>query len=293
MTPILATEVRRLLGGSKLIALRAPANAAIGERRSKKVGAGIEFAQYRDYEPGDDLRYVDRHVYARHGRVVVRQFHMEQRLRVSVLVDASGSMALDPASWRRALEVAAVFGEVALNGGDQVRYGSVRGGRVVWGAVASRGPALQRELTRLSEVAPVGSGGSWADVAARSLEPLGEPGVLVVIGDWLVEGFAEALKTWRARGQELVAVQVLGAAEAGGAPPATGWVRLVDAETGEEVERRLDAAAWTAYRREVDAWSEEVRAAVWAAEGRWFRLDAAAPLDRAAVQALRRQGLIT
>lgn len=293
MTPILSPEVRRLLGGSKLIALRAPANAAIGERRSKAVGPGIEFAQYRDYEPGDDLRYVDRHVYARHGRVVVRQFHLEQRLRVSVLLDASGSMAADPATWRRAVEMAAVFAEAALNGGDQVRFGSARAGRVAWGPVASRAPLVQRELARLAEVAPGGDGGSLADVAARSLEPLGDPGVLVVIGDWLAEGFAEALKTWRVRGQEVVAVQVLGALEAGSLPGPNGWVRLVDVETGEEAERRLDAAAWAAYRREVEAWSQEVRAAVWAAEGRWCRVDAGAPLDQTAIQALRRQGLIT
>jgi uncharacterized protein (DUF58 family) len=293
MTPTLSTEVRRLLGGSKLIALRAPANAAIGERRSKAIGPGIEFAQYRDYEPGDDLRYIDRHVYARLGRVVIRQFNVEQRLRVSVLLDASASMALDPASWRRAVELAAVFGEVTLNGGDQVRFGVARGDRVTWGPIATRGPQLQRELARLASLEPGGAIGSLAEVALRSLEPLGRPGVLVVVSDWLVEGFAEALKTWRVRGQEVVAVQVLGAAEAGRSRSETGWVQLVDVETGEVVERRLDAQAWSLYAREVEAWSEEVRAAVWAAEGRWCRVASDVPLDEAAIQAFRRQGLIT
>jgi len=293
MTPTLATEVRRLLGGSKLIALRAPANAAIGERRSKAIGPGIEFAQYRDYEPGDDLRHIDRHVYARLGRVVIRQFNVEQRLRVSVLLDASGSMALDPDTWRRAVELAAVFGEVTLNGGDQVRFGVVREGRVAWGPIASRGPLVQRELARLAAIQPEGAIGSFADVALRSLEPLGRPGVLVVISDWLVDGYAEALRTWRVRGQEIVAVQVLGAAEAGHATGTTGWVQLVDVETGDVVERRLDAHAWSLYRRELEAWSEDVRSAVWAAEGRWFRSDAASPLDEAVVRSLRRQGLIT
>jgi len=293
MNPTLSTEVRRLLGGSKLIALRAPANAAIGERRSQAIGPGIEFAQYRDYELGDDMRHIDRHVYARLGRVVIRQFSIEQRLRVSVLLDASGSMALEPGSWQRAVELAAVFGEVALNGGDQVRLGFAKGDRVRWGPVSSRTPQLQRELARLAAIEPGGAIGSFADVAVRSLEPLGRPGMLVVISDWLVEGFAEALKTWRVRGQEVVAVQVLGPMEAGRSDAATGWVRLVDVETGEVVERRLDAQAWSQYAREVVAWSEEVRAAVWAAEGRWFRVEGAAPFDEAVVQALRRQGLIT
>lgn len=293
MTPALSTEVRRLLAASKLIALRAPANAAIGERRSRAIGPGIEFAQYRDYEPGDDLRHLDRHVYARHGRFVVRQFHVEQRLRVTVLLDASGSMGADPACWRRAVEIAAIFGEVTLNGGDQVRFGVAQRDRVTWGAVASRAPQLQRELDRLARVVPEGANGSMVDVAGRSLEALGHPGVLVVISDWLVEGFAEALRTWRVRDQEVVAVQVLGAAEGGQGSSETGWVRMVDVETGESIERRLDAQAWSLYRGEVERWSEAVQAAVWAAEGRWFRSLADRPVDEATVRSLRQQGLIT
>ncbi len=293
MTATLPAEVRRLLGGSKLIAVRAPANAAIGARRSKAIGAGIEFAQYRDYEPGDDLRYVDRHVYARHGRVVIRQFNVEQRLRVSVLLDASGSMALGAATWRRAVQLAAVFGEVTLNGSDQVRFGVARASAVSWGKVVTRSPQLQREIMRLAEIQPEGGSESLDRVAARSLEPLTHAGVLVVIGDWLVDGYEEALRLWRVRGQEVVAVQVLGAAEAGRAPMPGGWVRLIDAETGEALDRRLDARVWSSYRREVEAWSEDVRTAVWSIEGRWLRSVADEPLDQTAIESLRRHGLIT
>lgn len=289
----LPTEIRRLIGGSKLVALRTPANAAVGERRSKAIGPGIEFAQYRDYEPGDDLRHLDRHVFARHGRFVVRQFHVEQRLRVSVLMDASGSMGADPGAWQRAVELAAIFGEVTLNGGDQIRFGVTRRGQVAWGGVVRRLPQLQHELDRLAQVVPEGDDGSLADVAGRSLEALGRPGVLIVISDWLVDGFADALRAWRVRGQELIAVQVLSQTEGGRSGGDGGWVRLVDVETGEAIERRLDAHAWSLYRREIETWSEEVKAAVWAAEGRWFRSVSGQPIDDSTVRALRRQGLIT
>jgi uncharacterized protein (DUF58 family) len=293
MSDPLPAEVLRLLGSSKLIALRAPANAAIGERRSKALGPGIEFAQYRDYEPGDDLRHIDRHVYARLGRIVVRQFTVEQRLRVSLLLDGSASMAVDPASWRRAIEVAALVGTVTVNGSDQIRFGLASGASVRWGPVISREPQLRRELTRLASTKPHGGAASFADVASASLEPLNAPGLLFVVSDFLVDDYAEALRMWRVRGQELVAVQVLASAEAGAEPGPGGWVELIDAETGATVERRLDRAAWTLYRREVERWSEEVRAAVWAAEGRWFRLFADAPLDESTVRPLRRGGLIT
>lgn len=289
---VLPSEVRRALGHSKLIALHAPANAASGERRSRAVGAGMEFAQYKDYEPGDDLRYLDRHIYARHGKTVVRQFHLEQRLRVSVLLDASASMAVDPTSWERAVQAAAVFGEVALNGSDQVRFGIASGGRVTWGAVASRDAQLRREVARLAKVVPRGHLASFEQLAAASLEMLAQPGMLVVVSDWLADGFAEALRTWRVRSQEVVAVQVLGEMESTGRGE-TGSLRLVDAETGDIVERQADAHTWRAYRAAIEDWGARVRSAVWAVEGRWVATSTTGMLGSAFVTDLRRHGLIT
>jgi len=292
MTRLLPIEVRRALGHSKLIALHAPANAAIGERRSRAIGAGMEFARYKEYEPGDDLRFVDRHIYARHGKTVVRQFHLEQRLRVSVLLDASASMAVDSASWERALQVAAVFGEVALNGSDQVRYGVFKDGSVMWGAVASRDAQLRRELSRLESVEPTGQMASFEQVAAVSLEALSQPGLLVIVSDWLADGFAEALRTWRVRSQEVVAVQVLGEMESTGRGE-TGSLRLVDAETGEVLERQADAHTWRAYRAAVEEWSSWVRSAVWAVEGRWVSTTTSTSFGNAFVTDLRRHGVIS
>lgn len=287
----LSSEVRRALGHSKLIAY-SPANAAIGERRSRALGSGMEFAQYKDYEPGDDLRYLDRHVYARHGKTVIKRFHLEQRLRVSVLLDASASMAVDPGSWQRVVEVAGVFGEAALNGSDQVRFGVAKLGRVNWGGVSSRDTQLRRELERLANVVPEGSLDSFELLASKSLEALSEPGLLVVISDWLTEGFAAALRTWRVRSQEVIAVQVLGLAESG-KQVESGALRLVDAESGEVVERQADSHTWRAYRAAIEEWSAEVRSAVWAVEGRWVSTSTGTPLGTDFVTDLRRHGLIT
>jgi uncharacterized protein (DUF58 family) len=277
----------------------------VGDRRSRSVGAGIEFAQYRDYEPGDDLRHLDRHVYARFGRTVIRQFHLEQRLRVSVILDCSGSMGVDGEAWEKAVAMAAVFGTVALNGSDQVRFGVMSGSRVDWSGVATRDNQLARELSLISAVSPKGGNGSMAVSAARSLEALAHPGMLVVISDWLVDDYQQALKAWHVRGQEIVAVQVLGAAEAGdssaatgagngGAKPTTdGWLRLIDAETGETLERLADASTWRAYRAAVAAFSEQVRSAVWSVEGRWLSLTARGAVDEATVRSMRGLGLVT
>lgn len=292
MNARLSSELRRLLGGARFIA-SAPASGGIGERRSKAVGAGFEFAQYRDYEPGDDLRHLDRHVFARHGRTVIKQYHVEQRLRVNVVLDASGSMGADPETWKRAVELAAVLGEVTLNGSDQVRFGVARGTSVEWGATVNRDRQLWQELARLEEVRPRGHQGSMAEVATRSLEALAAPGVLVVISDWLVEGYEQALKIWRVRGQEVVALQVLGPTELGVGAGHTGWIRLIDAETGAAVDRRADRRTWEAYRGAVADWSRSVRSAVWSVEGRWLSVPAYPPIGEKVVRDLRTQGIIT
>src|SRR5690606_2365899 len=121
---------------------------------------------------------------------------------------------------------------------------------------------------------------------------LTHPGLLVVVSDWLVDGFGEALRTWRVRSQELVAVQVLAETEVGG-PGESGTLRLVDSESGEVVERQVDAQTWRAYRAAVHDWSAEVRSAVWAVEGRWISTSTTTPLGASFVTDLRRHGLVT
>lgn len=292
MSSLLPPDLRARLGASRWVALRAQADSAVGERRSKAIGAGIEFAQHRDYEVGDDLRYLDRHVYARHRRPVVRQFSVEQRLRVTVLLDASASMGVDPEKWRRAQELAAVFGLVTINGGDQVRYGVVARGDIAWGRVASRRIQLERELDRLEAVEPSGALDDLTDVASRSMERLGPEGLLVVVSDWLCDGVQGALKRWRVRGQEVVAVQVVAPVDAEPGGDARGWLALRDVETGDVLERHVDGATLAAYREAFEAWEHELRSTVWGAEGRWFSVRSDAGTADA-VQRLRHQGLVT
>jgi hypothetical protein len=191
------------------------------------------------------------------------------------------------------VELAAAIGTAAINGSDQVRFALAAGPRIVWGTVVTREGQLRRAVDQLEAATPAGGIGSFTEVASRSLERLAQPGLLVVIGDWLVEGFEQALKTWHVRGQEIVAMQVLGGAEAGTTAGPTGWLRLVDAESGEVSERRADASTWRSYRAAVAQWSEQVRAAVWAVEGRWLSVAATGSFDEGTVRAMRGLGLIT
>lgn len=288
----LADAARSELRGATLRPLRAAANVAIGERRSRATGAGIEFAQFRKYEPGDDLRHLDHGLFARSGAAWIRQFHMDQRLQVSILLDASASMAVDPESWRFSVGLAAILGAAALNGADQCRFGLLRGDGAQWGANITRHPPLAHEVRRLQLTVPEGGKHSLAQMAVSSLAELQRPGLLILISDWLVEEQHEALQRWRVRGQEIVALQVDSRAGLGAGAPG-GRLRLVDAETGETMELRAGPATWRRYREAREAWSEQSQAAVWAAEGRWLSFEAAPFKPAPVVADLRRRGLIS
>ncbi len=93
----------------------------LAQRRSKQLGGGVEFAEHRDYMRGDDLRYVDWNVYARHGDLLLKRFQEEQDLPVYVLLDASESMNTgQPNKFHFARQIAAAVGYVALSDFDRV-----------------------------------------------------------------------------------------------------------------------------------------------------------------------------
>lgn len=293
MNDLLPAAVRARVGGSRWLPLHARANVGVGARGSKTVGPGIEFAQYRDYEPGDDLRYLDKNVYARLGRTVVRQFTVEQQLRVTVLVDRSASMAIDDAKWTLALQIAGLATFLTLNGSDRATVASFGEDGVTWGAPFSQASKLDETLDRLAELQPRGRAPAMDEIARRSLEHLHGSGVLVIVSDWLMDGVEEALKIWRARGQEIVAIQVLGARDVEPGEDLLGWSRLVDVETHDTTERYVDARALQEYREVFRTWQEAVEDAVWKAEGRWTSVRSDRDDAASVLTAFRRSGTIT
>lgn len=269
MNDLLPAAVRARVGGSKWLPLHAKADVGVGGRSSKKIGPGLEFAKYKDYEIGDDLRHLDQHVYARLGRTVIRQFTVEQQLRVAILLDRSASMGVDPAKWRIAQQIASLCGFVTINGSDRAVMASFHDDELRWGTPFSQFRQLDHEIDRIAATERFGRTRRLDEVAARSLEHLYGRGLLIVVSDWLMDGVQEAVTMWRGRGQEILAVQVLGRQDAEPGDDLLGWSRLVDVETHERSERYVDAGALREYRDVFRAWQDELRDAVWKAEGRW------------------------
>ena len=105
----------------EIVAKRAFQGVARGERRARRMGAGLEFADYRRYSPGDDFRHIDWNVYARLGKLLLRLFDEEEDLTVYLLLDGSSSMGLgDGGRFDQARRLAAALAYVTLANLDRV-----------------------------------------------------------------------------------------------------------------------------------------------------------------------------
>jgi uncharacterized protein (DUF58 family) len=231
-----------------VVAKRVAARHGRGERRTRRVGSGIEFADHRDYAPGDDLRHLDWNLYGRLERPLVRLYDEDEDLPVYVLVDSSASMGLGtPPKLHLARAVAAALAYVALTNLDRVAvYGATDGLGKGLGLV--RGKAqIHPLLSLLAGLEPAGRTDLGAAVSGL-VQRHRRRGVVVVVSDFYDPvGFEEALDRLRYGRFEPVAVQITAPDEA--APNLRGEVTVIDAETGEERPVTVTPAAAAAYRQ--------------------------------------------
>jgi len=231
-------DVRARLKDIALTARFAVGGHGFGLHSSRSRGAGLEFAQYRAYEPGDELRQVDWKLYARSDRYFVREAERDSPLTVWILVDATASMTQADAArpdWSRldaAKALAACAIELALRQGD--RFGlAVLGGDGLRVHAAGAGPR-QRDRCLLALQATAARGNWPAESALQLLWERVAAGSLVL---WLGDGFDDAgvrlAERFAATRREVVGVRILTVGERDF--PFRGGYRFRDPESGEEV----------------------------------------------------------
>lgn len=289
---LLSPELLHRLARSKFYLRQAVAQGGIGERRSRAKGAGIEFADHRPYQLGDDIRHLDQHVYARLGEHHIRQFSLYQQLQVTLLLDTSASMAFgQPAKLGFAKALSAGLAYVALAGGDSVRIGAFGSGHIRWSAAfrgVRRAPELFHWLERLESQRHTGLGRA-ARLAVGKLKP---ESLLIVVSDWLSGEVETALRTLDLKRQELVAVLVLAPEEAEPERLGRGDLRLVDTESGQEFELALDAEALASYRENLETWTSSLRSLVRSRQGLFLQTRSDAELETLFGSDWRKEGLI-
>ena len=237
-----------------LLVMRSPVRGGLkGGRRSVKRGQSVEFADYRDYALGDDLRQLDWNVYARLERLFVKLFIEEEDVTVTLLVDASASMASGrPDKLVFAKRAAAALGYIGLASEDRVVVSALAG------RMARRRPGLRgsgrvfRLLADLSAIEPANGPTDLVAAARHAAAQLHGRGIVVLLSDLLDPAAERVIRELAATGSELIVLHVLAPDELD--PPLEGDLRLIDAETGDAVDITADLATIDAYRARLTAW---------------------------------------
>ena len=228
-----------------------------GDHRSRRFGSSLDFADYREYRPGDDFRRIDPALSARLDRLFLRLFEAEEDLPVRVLLDCSASMAFGGSPKARlAAQIAGGFAHVALVQSDRVRLYAAHDG----GVQASRwyrSKAESGDALHWLEAQPSRGGPGMRD-ALRGIREEGRPGVLIAVSDFLEPGWDETVRRLAPPGEAAV-VHVLAPEEL--APSLEGDVTLVDSETSDEVEVSATPELLRQYESRLNAWMAAVRSA--------------------------------
>jgi uncharacterized protein (DUF58 family) len=223
-----------------------------GERRSKRKGQSVEFADYRNYVKGDDLRHLDWNLFARLDRLFIRLFMEEEDLHFYVLVDNSLSMDFGtPSKLRYACQVAAALAFIGLVNMDRVVV-QVFNDKLENSLPPQRGRrSLWRILDFLGKVEATGGSNLKDCLKSFSIRSSGK-GVVILLSDFMDKnGYEEALRYLVARQYDIYAIQVLAQEEID--PEVAGDLKLVDVEDADEAEITVNAPLLKRYKENLNA----------------------------------------
>ena len=265
-----------------------------GERRSKKRGQSVEFADYRPYVAGDDLRFIDWNLYARLDRLFLRLFLEEEDLSVSVLLDVSRSMDWgDPNKLLYAKRLAAALGYIGLVNYNRVHLYSfaetlvdqlpnLRGRRPIPRVI----DFLRRQQPRQA--------GSLTAVCRHFALAQRAKGLVILISDFFDKGeLADALRYLAGDRYDVYAIQLLAPQEIDPTKGSlVGDVKLLDCEDGQATEISISPVLIKRYQANLQAYCQHVRAQCRRRGIAYLFSDTSIPFDTLVLKYLREKGLL-
>lgn len=235
------------------------------ERRSRQAGSSLEFADYREYSEGDELRSIDWPAYARLERLFVKLYEQEQDIGVSFLVDASGSMLWRPekptgfGKFDTARRITAALAYIALANLDRVSI-HYTADKLLAELGVMRGKAQFHSVLEFLRQPPPNAGPTSLLASAKAfVQRTKRSGIVFVMSDFFdPAGYEESIALLQHAQFEVHTIQILEPTEI--APPDTGDLRLLETETGASMEVTANDAVLTRYREEVAAFNKGLAA---------------------------------
>ncbi|MES2789387.1 MAG: DUF58 domain-containing protein [Planctomycetota bacterium] len=262
-----------------------------GEHQTGKGGTSTEFADYRDYVPGDDVKNVDWNIFSRLNRPYIKLYRHEEEMHVVLLIDASTSMQFE-GKLQLAKQLAGACGLMGLMNSERVSvYACHHLGKSPELLPPCTGRVSLRRLFRFIEEIQAGGDTPLEAAVDVLLRQHRGRGVVVLLSDFLTLGdINPALNSLFSAGLEIHAVQILSEPELH--PELTGDIRLVDSETGETLDISGAAELFNIYQDQL-AWQEmQLTADCQKRSGRFMRVSTSTPLDSILFDAFRRKGWI-
>ena len=290
-TMLLEPREFRLLDGLRINPRKSFGGRVRGERLTKKKGVSIEFADYREYAEGDDLRHLDWNVLARLDSPVMRTYRDEEDLAVHILLDGSASMSFgEPSKFESAQRFACAIGYVALNGGDGVipRILGTREPNQPTLRGRANYPRLAGWTTQARDIesAKDGLSTSLRTFVASSVRT----GVCFLLSDGLDPDLPMAIRILAGRGHEVMLLQILSDIEID--PDLEGDLRLVDSETGKVTEITANSFALKEYRRRLQEHNRSLVEALTRVGGRYALVSTDQSVDAVLKNVWKREGWV-
>ena len=284
LPPDLMAQLQRL----ELVTRKVFRGRMKGERRSKRKGESVEFADFRNYVPGDDLRRLDWNLYARLDRLILKLFLEEEDLHFYTLIDASASMDFgDPTKLQYAKQLAAALGFIGLIRSDRICIDTIGGLR---GPVFRGRKSVWRMLEYLDGIEP-GENVSLAEGVRKFCLRHRGKGVVVLISDLLDKnGYEEALRYLVAQQMDAYIIQVLSEEELH--PDVKGDLRLVDCEDEDIAEITVSAPLLAKYQKTLSAFTGGVQEFCSRRGMNYLLAHNGLPVSQLIATYLRRRGLV-
>lgn len=264
-----------------------------GERRSTKRGQSVEFADFRPYAPGDDFRRIDWNAYARLERFFIKLFIEEEDLTVHLVVDNSRSMDWgEPNKFVYAVKSAGALGYIALAGLDRVTVTALSARDNADNGYFPPHRGKRQAFALFSFLSTLQAAGR-TNLAPRMRNysiAAPQPGPLLLFSDLLDEGWQDGLHALASRGFEVSVVHLLSPDEVD--PPLTGDLKLLDSETGAEVEITADFEMLSRYREGLADWQDEIRRFCSARGMHYVPVVTSLPFEDLLFAWMRRQGVL-
>jgi uncharacterized protein (DUF58 family) len=284
-------EFQRKLDYLAMVSKRVFSGAMRAERRTRKTGSGVEFADHRDYAPGDDIRSLDWHAYSRFQRLLIRLYEEEEDLSIYFILDSSSSMGFgDGEKLRYAKRLCAALAYVGLANLDRVTIVSATdelSGRMP----ETRGKARIFRIFRFLSAIRADGHTDLEDSLKTFVAQHKRRGLAVLISDlYDAKGFEKGINVLRYAKFEPFVLHVTDSKDR--APELRGDVRVYDCETGEEREVTVTSRILERYAKAYDAYLTQVKRFCTTKQVAYYEAPVDVPFDELILRVFRRGGFL-